>query len=185
MKLYHYAPKENTVKQDGLMSISKANRSLKAYFYRAGSDNKEDIMKWLDSTFYGRSRSISCLTETIKWKGNDIILKKIINITELFSFELDELIKDGLVESIWCKDGSDPNGKNEKFYQVEPSEINTSPLAWEKVDGSKDLLYAVIRHYLIVLKDGYIPAKYIKRENLWSNIKLYVKDTIKSIIYRG
>ena len=164
MKLYHYTPKENTVMRDGLFSISKIDRNLRSYAHRAGSENKEDILKWLDSTFYGRSRAISCLTEQIKWKGNDPVLKKIVDGTMLFSFELNDLIKDGLIESIWCKNGSDAGGYNEKFYQLTPEEIDLSPLTWEKVDSSKGLLYAVVRHYLIVLKDGYIPSKYIKKE---------------------
>ena len=165
MKLYHYAPKENTVMRDGLFSISKIDRNLRPYVHRAGSENKEYILKWMDSTFYGRSRAISCLTEQIMWKGNDAVLKKIIKGTVLFSFELNDLIKDGLIESIWCKNGSDADGLNEKFYEVTPEEIDLSPLTWEKVDVSKGFLYAVIRHYLIVLKDGFIPAKYITKEN--------------------
>lgn len=164
MKLYHYAPKENTVKKDGILSISKINRDLKPYIHRAGSDNKEDILKWLDSTFYGRSRAISCLTEQIKWKGNDAVLKKIVKASELFSFDLQKLINDGLVESIWCKDGSDEKGLNEIFYQVTPDKIDFSPLAWHKVDVKNEKLYAVIRHYMIVLKDGVIPPKYITKE---------------------
>ena len=84
MKLYHYAPKKNSVKKDGILSISKTDRDLKPYIHRANSEKKEDILRWLDSTFYGRSRAISCLTETIKYKGNDPILKKIIDGTELF-----------------------------------------------------------------------------------------------------
>ena len=165
MKLYHYARKENTIMKDGLLSISKVDRPLGSYAHRAGSENKEDILKWLDSTFYGRSRAISCLTEQIKWQGNDPILKKLVDGSELFSFELNDLIKDGLVESIWCKNGSDAGGYNEKFYQVQPEEIDLSPLTWEKVDAAKDLLYAVVRHYLIVLKDGCIPAEYLRQEN--------------------
>ena len=165
MKLYHYARKENTIMKDGLLSISKVDRPLRSYAHRAGSENKEDILKWLDSTFYGRSRAISCLTEQIKWQGNDPILKKLVDGSELFSFELNDLIKDGLVESIWCKNGSDAGGYNEKFYQVQPEEIDLSPLTWEKVDAAKDLLYAVVRHYLIVLKDGCIPAEYLRQEN--------------------
>ena len=78
MKLYHYAPKKNTIKNDGFLSISQRDMDLKSYIYRAKSDKKEDILKWLDSTFYGRSRSISCLTEKIKWRGNDPVLKNII-----------------------------------------------------------------------------------------------------------
>ena len=164
MKLYHYAPKENTVLKDGLFSISKAPRDLKPYAHRAGTEEREGILAWLDKTFAGRSRAISCLTEPIKWQGNDAVLKAIIDRSALFSFELDDLLKDGLIEAIWCKNGSDAGGYNEQFYQVKPNEIDLSPLTWKKVDASRDLLYAVVRHYLIVLKDGYIPPQYLKRE---------------------
>lgn len=164
MKLYHYAPKENTVMKDGLLSISKGPRDLRAYAHRAGSENKDDIMAWLEKTFVGRSRAISCLTEPIKWQGNDVVLKKIVEQSVLFSFELNDLINAGLVEAIWCKNGSAAGGYHENFYQVSPQEIDLSPLTWEKVDASKDLLFAVIRHYMIVLKDGYIPPKYLKIE---------------------
>ena len=164
MKLYHYAPKENTVLQNGILSISKIDRDLKPYFHRAGSENKDDILKWLESTFQGRSKAISCLTEPIRWEGNDPILKKIVAGTELFSFRLEDLINDGLVEAIWCKNGSDANGCHEIFYSINVNDIDLSPLAWDKVDSSKGLLYAVIKHYMIVLKDGYIPPKYIIKE---------------------
>lgn len=164
MRLYHYAPKVNTIKEKGLLSISKGPRDLRAYAHRAGSENRDEIMAWLDKTFSGRSRAISCLTEPIKWQGNDAMLKAIVDRSALFSFELDDLIKAGLVESIWCKNGSDAGGYNEKFFEVKPEEIDLSPLTWEKVDAAKDLLYAVVRHYLIVLKDGYIPSQYLTLE---------------------
>ena len=164
MRLYHYAPKVNTVKEKGLLSISKGPRDLRAYAHRAGSENRDEIMAWLDKTFAGRSRAISCLTEPIKWQGNDAVLKAIVDRSALFSFELDYLIKAGLLESIWCKNGSDAGGYNEKFFEVKPEEIDLSPLTWEKVDAAKDLLYAVVRHYLIVLKDGYIPPQYLTLE---------------------
>lgn len=164
MRLYHYAPKVNTVKEKGLLSISKGPRDLRAYAHRAGSENRDEIMAWLDKTFAGRSRAISCLTEPIKWQGNDAVLKAIVDRSALFSFELDDLIKAGLLESIWCKNGSDAGGYNEKFFEVKPEEIDLSPLTWEKVDAAKDLLYAVVRHYLIVLKDGYIPPQYLTLE---------------------
>lgn len=74
------------------------------------------------------------------------------------------IAKDGLVEEIWCKDGSDSNGFNERFNKVEAYEIDTTPLTWEKCNSSKGLLYAVVKHYLILLKNGVIPAKYLKKE---------------------
>ena len=166
MKLYHYAPIENTVLSDGLLSISCIQKDLRAYAHRAGSNNREEILAWLDKTFYGRSRAISCLTEPIKWQNNDSVLKRIVDNSALFSFDLSELVKDNLVEAIWCKNGSAAGGYNEKFFQVSPEEIDFSPLKWERVDAAKDMLYAVIRHYLIVMKNGVIPPKYLTRENV-------------------
>ena len=165
MKLYHYAPKENTVQTEGLLSVSKISERLMVYAKRAGSENRDEIMAWLEQTFEGRSRSISCLTEPIKWQGNDDVLKKIVDGSILFSFELENLIKDGLIEAIWCKNGSLSHGYEENFFRVSTDEIDASPLAWEKVDVSKGLLYGVIRHYLLVLKNGYIPPKYLKKES--------------------
>ncbi|MBQ7633165.1 MAG: hypothetical protein IJS88_03540 [Alphaproteobacteria bacterium] len=165
MRLYHYAPKVNTVKEKGLLSISKGSRDLRAYAHRAGSENRDEIMAWLDRTFAGRSRAISCLTEPIKWQGNDAVLKAIVDRSALFSFELEDLLKAGLVKSIWCKNGSEAGGYNEKFFEVKPEDIDLSPLTWEKVDAAKDLLYAVVRHYLIVLKDGCIPPQYLREES--------------------
>ena len=164
MILYHYAPKENTISSEGLLSTSKSPKKLNCYSLRAGSQNRTEILAWLDSTFEGRSKSISVLTEPIVCEGNDSVLKKITENSELYSFELDDLLRDGIVEKIWCKEGSDSNGFNENFYPVTIDEIDTSPLAWNKCDSSKDLLFAVIRHYLLVLKDGVIPPKYLKKE---------------------
>lgn len=165
IKLYHYAPKDNTVMQQGLLSISCGVKDLKAYAHRAGSEDKKEIMQWLDKTFSGRSRAISCLTEPICWQENDAILKRIVEASALFSFDLEALVRDGLVESVWCKNGSDAGGYNEKFYRVTLDEIDFSPLTWDKVDAAKDLLYAVIRHYLIVMKTGVIPPEYLTLEN--------------------
>ena len=72
MKLYHYAPKENTALKDGLLSVSKIPARLKVYAKRAGTENPKEIIAWLEKTFLGRSRAVSCLTEPIKWQGNDV-----------------------------------------------------------------------------------------------------------------
>lgn len=165
MKLYHYAPLINTVLSEGLLSVSKSNKDLKCYAHRAGSEKRKEIFAWLDKTFPGRSKSVSCLTEPIKWQGNDPMLKEIVDKSALFSFELDDLIKDGIVEAIYCKSGSEAGGYNETFQLVQPQDINVSPLTWEKCDKQKGLLFGVIRHYLLVLKNGLIPPEYIKLES--------------------
>ncbi len=163
MKLYHYAPKDNTILEDGFLSIAKSSKNLEAYAKRANSKNKDDIIKWLDNSFYGRSRTISCLTETIKWQNNDKMLKNFIDRTELFSFELEDLINNNMVEKIYCKTGSLSSGIYENFYEVDITQIDCSQLNWSKCNYSKGLFFGVIRHYLIVLKDGVIPSKLIKK----------------------
>lgn len=165
IKLYHYAPKRNTILKNGLLSVSKGVGNLKAYTERAHSNKRKDILNWLESTFRGRSRAVSCLTEPIHWQGNDPVLKQIVDQSDLFSFDLNELIKDGLVESVWLKLGSKAHGKKEKFIKISPDEINFSPLPWEKVNAAKGLIFGVIPHYLIVLKEGKIPTKYLHKEN--------------------
>lgn len=166
MKLYHYAPLANSVLSDGLLSPVRSKKGLSCYAQRAGSSDREIILQWLDETFSGRSRSISCLTEPIKWQGNDPVLKKIVDSSVLFSSEWEELVNSGEVEAVWCKNGSLANGLGEVFYQVNIDEIDTTPLTWEKCNTEKGILYAAIRHYLIVLKNGVIPPEYLRLETL-------------------
>ena len=163
-KLYHYAPQGSTIMKDGILSVSHLSHELFHYAHRAKSDNRNDILQWLDASFSGRTRSVSCLTEPIRWQGNDPMLKEFIDNKALFSFDIIQLVQDGIVEEIWCKDGSEAGGIHEKFYQVSAEEIDFSPLPWEKCEKSKGLFFAVIRHYLIVLKDGIIPPHYLTRE---------------------
>lgn len=172
MRLYHYTSKDNTVLTDGLFSYSKHPIDLKRYSSYAKSNKRKDVVAWMEKTFPGRSRSISCLTEPVKWRGNDPVLKKIVTGSVLFSFELDDLIKDGLVESIWCRDDLAKKGRrlrmpkeagcDQYFYHVK--KIDTSPLTWNLVDTKNQLLYGAVRHYMLVMKDGIIPAKYLRQE---------------------
>lgn len=102
----------------------------------------------------------------------------------LFSFELDDLVKDGLVESIWCRNDMAKKGRklhihkgcDNYFYQVKPNEIDTSPLTWEKVDIKNQLLYGAVRHYMIVLKKGIVPPKYIKQEKQGFDLISWIKQ---------
>lgn len=174
MKLYHYAPLDNTVLSDGLLSTAKLKKDLSCYVRRAGSNEREMILQWLDKTFPGRSRSVSCLTEPIKWQGNDPVLKSIADTSALFSFEGEALVNSGEVEAVWCKDGSQANGFAEKFYPVQFHEIDVSPLPWEKCNSDKGVLYAVIRHYLIVLKSGVLPPQYLRLEEMNAALLLYL-----------
>ena len=163
-KLYTYAPLQNTVLTEGLLSPAGCHNELQHYQRRSGCEDKDAILAWLEQSFEGRSRSVSCLTEPVQWQGNDGMLRAIVDNNVLFSYDLDELLKDGIIEAIYCKDGSDAGGENEIFFRTKAEEIDFSPLPWHKCSREKGLLYAVIRHYLLVLKEGYIPAEYITKE---------------------
>ena len=162
MKLYHYIPKENNVSRTGVLSVFQIPQELLKYGGRVGSNEPDKIKSWLEKTFPGRSRAISVLTEPVRWQGNDPMLKEWIDQKELIEIDFDNLLKDGLIESIWCKSASDADGKNEKFIQVKPNEIDLSPLPWEKCSTAKGLFFGVIRHYFLVMKEGIIPPKYIR-----------------------
>jgi len=172
MRLYHYAPKDNNILKTGLYSYSKHPRGLKRnYSLPAGSNKKKDIVAWLEKLFPGRSRAVSCLTEPIKWRGNDNFLKGMVKRSVLLSFELDDLIKAGLVESIWCRDDIARKGRKytwrdvtQYFYKVSPKNIDVSPLPWEKVSVKNQIIWGAVRHYMIVLKKGVIPPEYLRVE---------------------
>jgi len=186
MRLYHYAPKKNTILKQGLYSFSKSTGNLKSYAFFAKTTKKKDIIAWMDKVFPGCSRSISCFTEPVKWRGNDKFLKKTVKNTVLFSFELNDLIKAGLVESIWCRDDLSHKGRKyvlddgyeQYFYKVKPEKIDTSPIPWDK--AKKNNRTGQLRHYMIVLKNGVIPPKYLRLEKSdfggWLyNLSLFIK----------
>ena len=160
MKLYHYAPLENTCLEKGLLSVSLFPECLSHYAQRAKSEDSADIIKWLDSTFEGRSRSVSCFTEPLKLNG-----KIVLNGGHLFSFDIDELVKDGLVESVYQKTKSGNGGRNgETFRKIKPDEIDYTPFDFSPYKTEYDLTHAFFRHYMIVLKNGFIPPKYLTLE---------------------
>ncbi len=164
MKLYHYLPKENNAFQVGLLTLSKKPEEIRKYGKRLGTENIQEITTWLEKTFPGRTRAISVLTEPVQTKGTDSMLKEWVATKELVSIDFNRLLSDGLIESVWCKEGSDAQGKEEKLYQVNPDEIDLTPLDWTKCSQEKGLFFGVIRHYLIVLKEGVIPPKYMTKE---------------------
>ena len=161
MILYHYVPLKNTVLQEGLLSVSRLPNELKKYAKRAKSDQIDQIKMWLDKTFPGRDQSVSVLTEPIRWKGCDPMLKEWLATRQLIAIDFDKLNQDCLIETVWCKEQSDKNGVREVFRQINADQIDISPLAWEKCSSEKGLFFGAIRHYFLVMKNGVIPPKYL------------------------
>ena len=163
MKLYHYTPKNTDVLTRGICSVSQLPEELLKYGKRLGTDDPEKILSWMEGTFAGRSRAISVLTEPVHWQGNDPMLKEWVDKMDLMEIDFDALAKDGMIESIWCKESSDANGTNENIHKISADEIDCSPLPWHLCSKEKGLFFGVIRHYFLVMKDGVIPAKYIQK----------------------
>ena len=165
MKLYHYVPYHHTVKENGLLAVVYLPDELAKYGVRAQTKNPEGIIGWLEKTFIGRSRAISVLTEPIQGRHNHPMLKDWADKKVLVEIDFDRLLADNLVQSVWCKVGSDPKGEKEQFYQIRPDEIEKTPLAWEKCSPENGF-FGVVRHYFLVMKEGVIPPAYLKLKEI-------------------
>ena len=76
-----------------------------------------------------------------------------------------------LVEAVYCKDNrptilKDPNFEN--IYKINNiKQIDQAPNDWhlcEKEEYIKFSPWSTIKHYFLVLKNGFIPSEYIKLE---------------------
>lgn len=153
--LYTYVRRPHSVMTDGIKSPFAADEDrLFHYAKRAGSVKKEDILNYLETVFSGRSRAVSCLTETAPRTENPKI-KNWANACDCFSFDLDPLIKENIVQSIFCADAG-------TFTLTDARMIDCSPLNWESVNPYDNVFFQRIRHYMIVLKDGVLPVKFIR-----------------------
>lgn len=112
MKFYAYTNQYDKIKKEGDKSLAALGRNADIYKQRmatrakqANSDKLEDIETYLEGTFKGRLRAICVLTEPApRKKHNHPYLNGVANQSTLLSFDLDQLIKDKLVEAIYCKD---------------------------------------------------------------------------------
>ena len=181
MKLYHYAKKENTILQDGLLSFSKSNLfNINDYNKRIdGLKNKEDVIAWMESCFAGRSRGIRFFTETIKWHDEAIdVLKNFVDNRFLYSIDLDKVAKDGLIETVYVSpplyehpdyqenDAHFRWGCDEIYIKLNSiNDIDFSPVDWTFCNDKLGHRFAFVRYYLLIIKDGIILPKYVRLEN--------------------
>ena len=171
MRLYCYTYFAEKILQEGYLSVA-ANpnpKQLEMYARKAGSTNFEDIKKYLEQTLPGRTRSISCLTEKAPVENyKHPYLDYLVHHAAVISFELNDLLKDGLVEMIYCKDNSETAKTDidfENVYKIKnPAEIDTSSLNWHQCSEAYGSPYNMLRHYILVLSKGFIPPEYITLE---------------------
>lgn len=177
MKVYLYSYQYNKIKKEGYKSLAVFDKSsdlfqrgLHLYDRCAGSSKAEDILSYLEKTFPGRLRSVCVITEPAPVKEyKHPYLNYLVHHADVLSFDLEQLIKDKIVEAIYCKDNrktvlKDPNFEN--IYPVRLDELTENKYNWELCGQKKYIQHSpwsTIPHYFLVLTKGYIPAKYVKK----------------------
>ena len=174
IKLYHYIAKPNTALTEGILSFANnPNTDLRYYFKRSNETTHDGIVKWMENCFEGRSRAIRGFSEPIQWTEKSInMFKPFIDNADLFSIDLEDLAKDGLIDDVYISPAIKPNLDKDFPQDVDERlvklnsiyDIDTSPVDWSVCDEKLGLRFSVVPYYLIVIKDGIIPPKYITKE---------------------
>lgn len=168
MKLYHYVAKENKVLEEGIRSFARnPGADISYYFKRSGKNTYDEIIKWMEGCFKGRSRGIRLLIEPLQYTERTLSIKKFIETSDLFEVDVDGLSKDGLVEAIYVSPSvqeKEPENKNDELLLKisDLSKVDLTPNDYNILDDEKGRRFAFIRYYLFVIKDGIIPPKYIR-----------------------
>lgn len=180
MKLYHYVTKGNHVMKEGLLSISKNPKAdINYYIKRSGAKTHKGVCAWMEKCFKGRSRAIRFFTTPLKWTQKSLRIKELVDACDLFEIDLDALIKDGFVEMIYVKpslfdehyfsqkdrDEYMRNGADEPLIQLKSAkEIDYKyQQTWDICDDSKGLRMVPLQYYVLVIKGGIVPPKYLAK----------------------
>ena len=105
MILYHYITKGNTALSEGILSLANNPKADLHYYYKrtGGETTHEGIVRWMESCFTGRSRTIRGFSEPIKWtEKSEKMFKDFIEGADLFAIDVSALDKDGLIEAVWA-----------------------------------------------------------------------------------
>ena len=165
MRLYCYTYNADQIMKAGYLSaaVNPNPEQLKVYSSQAGSDDLDDIKKYLERTLPGRTRAICCLTEMAPIEAYEHpYLDYLVHHASVISFELDELLVNNLVDCIYCKDNSQTAKTDicfENIYKV--SNIDVTPLDWHNCLEKYGSPWNMLRHYLLVLTQGYIPPQFL------------------------
>ncbi len=173
MQLYHYAKKGNTVLSKGILSFA-ANPKADLHYYqkRSCATTHQGIVAWMESCFAGRSRGIRCFSEPIAWTNKSLhCLKDFVDECDMFAIDIDALKKDGLIEAVYVSppisdfpEIKEKPGMDEILLKLNSvNDIDFSAVDWSVCDDATGKRFAFVRYYLLIIKDGIIPPKYIKK----------------------
>ena len=182
MKMYIYTYQYDKIKTEGYKSLATVPHDenyanhLKVHAHSAGSQIPSDIIRYLENTFPGRLRSVCALTETAPYDNyRHPYLNRLVHYADIISVNLEQLINDGIVEAVYAKDLRRTILDNPHFENIFPvngiDEIKScaaaDPIDWHLCGKDKYIPYspwATIKHYFLVLSNGYIPPEYITLE---------------------
>ncbi|MBP5160526.1 MAG: hypothetical protein ILP11_00520 [Alphaproteobacteria bacterium] len=178
MKLYHYVPKGSRATETGLFSFAKSPRvNLDYYIKRSGCHTQATIAQWMDGFFPGYSRGVRVLKEPLKWHPKCLRLKEFIDENDLLEIDVTALHKAGLIEAVYYnpplrvpqnkKEEEQllheiDNRKQDGFVKITLADISTDPVDYSVCDDESGRRFAFLPFYLLVMKDGVIPPKYLK-----------------------
>lgn len=176
MILYHYITKGNTALSEGILSLAANPQADLSYYYKrtGGETTHEGVVKWMESCFKGRSRAIRGFSEPIQWtEKSEKMFKDFIEKADLFAIDVSALERDGYIEAVYVSPAIRPNLDKELLKDVDEvlvklnsvNDIDTSPVDWTVCDEKLGLRFSVVPYYLIVVKGGIIPPRYIRKEN--------------------
>ncbi len=183
LKLYHYVNKSNDVLEKGLLSFSSNPKAdLQYYFKRTnGKTAHQEICEWLEACFQGRSRAIRAFSEPIQWTERSIhCLKEFVDSCDMFEINLSLLQNDGLIEAVYVSPSVldfpkflEQELSDELFFKLPNSisDIDYTPVNWGVCDDKLKRRFAFVRYYLIVVKGGIIPPKYLTLITRTENIE--------------
>ncbi len=179
MKMYLYTFAYDKIKNEGYKSLSMFDKDSEHYkgclwTHRrsAKSDDYTEIENYMERTFEGRLRSICAITEIAPVADyQHPYLDHLVHYADVISFDVKQLIEDGFVEAIYCKDLRQTileKPSFENIYKINGlEEIDRTPCNWWLCESERYHAYspwATIKHYMLVLTKGYIPSQYITLE---------------------
>ena len=175
MKLYHYVARPNNVLEKGLLSFAaNPDADLSYYFKRSGAATHQGIIDWMESCFEGRSRAIRAFSEPLQWTDKSVkMIKSFVDTADKFSIDISALDRDGLLEGVYVSPAIKFTNPSEIPYNVDEvlvklnsiNEIDFSPIDWSVCNDELGLRFSVVPYYLIIIKGGIIPPRYLTLES--------------------
>lgn len=176
VKLYHYAPKKNTIEKEGLKSpyslvekdgddtVDLYRDRAANYFDKSAKDvNEKDVLMYLEhERGSGGSRMVSALAEPI---AGDVStdLKKFHDSSELYEIDLTAALRDGKIDKVLIVEIDDAGNS----LPIDPRSINEWAEKIPSMDvdwkSNKEFLFEGRPHFMISVSNGTLDPKYLKK----------------------